>query len=61
MLLDADLRFASRDKQFSTWIKQIKKGNIRDGLFTLLNNDLSRILRILVTIVGKVKKRIGGK
>lgn len=36
-------------------------GYINEGQFTSLNNDLSRILRILVTIVGKVSARIGGK
>lgn len=33
-------------------------GYINDGQFTSLNADLSRILRILVTIVGKVSKRL---
>lgn len=33
-------------------------GYVNNEQFTSLNNDLSRILRILVTIVGKVSKRL---
>lgn len=33
-------------------------GYINDSQFSSLNTDLSRILRILVTIVGKVSKRL---
>lgn len=33
-------------------------GYINDSQFSSLNTDLSRILRILVTIVGKVSARI---
>lgn len=33
-------------------------GYINDSQFTSINTDLSRILRILVTIVGKVSKRL---
>lgn len=36
-------------------------GYINNDQFNSLNNDLSRILRILVTIVGKVSKRLKGK
>ena len=35
-------------------------GYINDSQFSSLNTDLSRILRILVTIVGKVSKRVKG-
>lgn len=35
-------------------------GYVNDTQFSSLNSDLSRILRILVTIVGKVSKRIKG-
>ena len=33
-------------------------GYINDSQFASINTDLSRILRILVTIVGKVSKRL---
>lgn len=50
----------ARETEF--WLNLLHdNGYINKDQFTSLNNDLSRILRILVTIVGKVKNRIGGK
>lgn len=50
----------ARETEF--WLNLLHdNGYISNEQFSSLNNDLSRILRILVTIVGKVKKRIGGK
>lgn len=41
------------------WLNLLRdNGYINDSQFTSLNKDLSRILRILVTIVGKVSTRL---
>lgn len=50
----------ARETEF--WLNLLHdNGYINTDQFTSINSDLSRILRILVAIVGKVKKRIGGK
>lgn len=43
------------------WLRLLHdNGYINDSQFTSQNSELSRILRILVTIEGKVKQRIKG-
>lgn len=50
----------ARETEF--WLNLLHdNGYINNDQFTSLNTDLSRILRILVTIVGKVNARLKGK